>query len=172
MAVIMPEDFPITEQNFRDTLSYYPTGVSAVCAVWNNAPVGMTIGSFFSISLDPPLVGLCVRQGSSTWPKIAEAGVFAVNVLANDQRVISDALAAPGDDKFTDIAWRSGVTGSPLVDGSLAHVECVIDQSLPVGDHWIVVGRVVNLDTHPEAEHKVEPMLFYRRTYGTFEERS
>ncbi|MFA7477954.1 MAG: flavin reductase family protein [Acidimicrobiia bacterium] len=168
----MPEEFQITEQNFRDTLSYYPTGVSAVCALWDNQPVGMTIGSFFSISLDPPLVGLSVRQGSGTWPKIAEAGVFAVNVLAENQRHIAAALAASGDDKFGDIGWHSGVTGSPLVEGSLAHVECVIDQTLPVGDHWIVVGRVVNLDTHPEADHKVEPMLFYRRGYGTFEERS
>lgn len=156
---------PIDPQAFRKVLGHFPTGVTVVTAAPDGRPEGMTIGSFFSISLDPPLVGFCADKRSSSWPRMDPAGVFAVNVLADDQADLSGHFAGRADDKFAGIGWRRGVTGSPILDGIVAHVDCRLEQSIESGDHWIVVGRVVELEIDREAR----PLLFFQGGYGRFE---
>jgi len=163
--VTAPDDAPIDPLDFRRVLGHFPTGVTVVTAAPDGEPQGMTVGSFFSISLDPPLVGLCADKRSTSWPKIDPAGVFAVNVLADDQADLSTHFAGKGDDKFEGIDWRPGVTGSPVLADAIGHIDCRTEQSIDAGDHWIVVGRVLELDIDREAR----PLLFFQGGYGRFE---
>lgn len=161
-----PQPAPIDPADFRRVLGHFPTGVTVVAAAPQDQPHGMTVGSFFSISLDPPLVGLCVGKGSSSWPDIAPAGCFAVNVLGDDQAEISNRFArSDASARFDDVAWHPGATGSPVLDDALAHVDCVTEQVVEAGDHWIVIGRVVELDVDREGA----PLLFFKGRYGSFD---
>ncbi|HSL59632.1 MAG TPA: flavin reductase family protein [Acidimicrobiales bacterium] len=159
------DDAPIDPLDFRRVLGHFPTGVTVVTAAPDGEPQGMTVGSFFSISLDPPLVGLCADKRSTSWPRIDPAGVFAVNVLADDQAHLSSHFASKADDKFEGIEWRPGVTGSPILAGVVGHIDCRTEQSIDAGDHWIVVGRVVELDV----DRETRPLLFFQGGYGRFE---
>lgn len=163
---------PIDPLDFRNVLSHWPTGVSVVTAAPGGDPAGMTIGSFFSVSLDPPLVGLCAGMGSTSWPNIEPAGCFAVNILGADQAELSNHFASAAADKFDNIPWRPGVTGSPIIEGVIAHIDCVTEYTFAAGDHWIVVGRVVELQIDRPDQDGPEPLVFFRRNYGTFEERT
>ena len=151
---------------FRNVLSHFPTGVTVVAAVDGDRPVGLAVGSFFSVSLEPPLVGFCVMTTSSTWPVIEQCGRFGISVLAGEQTEICGRLATKDPDKFAGLDWTPApVTGSPLIDGAVSHFDCTLEQQHPAGDHWIVVGRVAHLVLH---RHDSEPMIFCRGTYGRF----
>lgn len=152
--------------DFRRVLGHLPTGVTVVTAAPDGHPAGMTIGSFFSVSLDPPLVGFCAGKGSTSWPLIEPAGVFAVNVLGADQAGVSNHFASSAADRFEEVPWRAGdATGSPVLDGVIAHIECRTDQIVEAGDHWIVVGLVLDLAVDQEGS----PLVFLGGSYGTFE---
>ena len=135
-----------------------------MASIADGEPVGLTVGSFFSVSLDPPLVGLCVGVGSTSWPVIDRTGHFGVSVLADDQVHVCGALATKEPDKFDALAWSPGpATGAPLIDAALAHIECDIDTRHPAGDHWIVVGRVRHLTVH---RNDAGPLSFWRGGFG------
>ncbi|MBK5221312.1 MAG: flavin reductase [Acidimicrobiia bacterium] len=153
-------------------MSHFPTGVTVVTGAPEGRPAGMTIGSFFSVSLDPPLVGLCAGKGSTSWPLIEPAGCFTVNFLGADQANLSDHFASSAADKFDGIGYRAGITGSPILDGAVAHIDCETDRIVDAGDHHIVIGRVVELGVDRDDGADGEPLLFFRRTYGTFAARS
>lgn len=159
------ENTPIDPLDFRRVLGHFPTGVTVVAAAPDGQAHGMTVGSFFSISLDPPLVGLCVGKGSSSWPDIEPAGRFAVSVLGADQSDLSNRFARSGEDRFDGVAWHAGTTGSPVLDDALAHIDCVTEQVVEAGDHWIVIGRVVELAVHRDGT----PLLFFQGRYGSFD---
>jgi 3-hydroxy-9,10-secoandrosta-1,3,5(10)-triene-9,17-dione monooxygenase reductase component len=149
---------------FRSVMGHYPTGVTVVAALEDGHPVGLAIGSFFSVSLDPPLVGFCVARTSSSWPRIEAAGVFGISVLAEDQQETSGRFASKVEDKFEGETWRpSDATGSPTIAGALAHIDCSLHSVLDAGDHVIVLGRVLALDVHRD---DVGPLLFFRGGYG------
>jgi flavin reductase (DIM6/NTAB) family NADH-FMN oxidoreductase RutF len=135
-----------------------------VTAASSTGPVGMSVGSFTSVSLDPPLVGFLPGKNSSSWPGIAEAGAFAVNLLASDQEELSRVFASKAEDKFQGLGWKPGATGSPLLEGVLARIECSIESISEAGDHWWVMGRVLEL----EVLHEGVPLVFYRGGYGRF----
>jgi 3-hydroxy-9,10-secoandrosta-1,3,5(10)-triene-9,17-dione monooxygenase reductase component len=148
---------------FRQVLGHFPTGVTVVTATTGDGPVGLAVGSFFSVSLDPPLVAFCAAKTSASYPKIEAAGHFVVNVLAEDQEDISRVFASKGIDKFAGIGYRpSPGGGAPVLSGVLAWVDCEIDAVHEAGDHWIVVGRVLDL----EVVHEGGPLIFYRGGYG------
>jgi 3-hydroxy-9,10-secoandrosta-1,3,5(10)-triene-9,17-dione monooxygenase reductase component len=149
----------------RRAFGNFPTGVTVVTAAPEGVPQGMTVGSFFSVSLDPPLVGLCADKSSSSWPKIAPADAFAVNFLAADQVEVSNRFASGVEDKFEGMSWRPAGTGSPLLDDVIGWVDCVTEQTVDSGDHWIVIGRVVGI----EVERETLPLVFFRGGYGTFD---
>lgn len=159
----MPEFDPMV---FRRTLGSYPTGVTIITADHPDGPVGLAVGTFTSVSLDPPLIAFLPDKGSSSFPKIQEAGSFCANILAADQLDVCKTFAARGTDKYASIGWHAGVTGSPILDGALAWIDCDIDRIDEAGDHWFVVGRVRELLV---ARDDVGPLLFFRGAYGDFE---
>ena len=157
-------EIEIDPQLFRRVMGHYPTGVTVVAALEGDHPVGLAIGSFFSVSLDPPLVGFCVARTSSSWPRIEAVGRFGVTVLAEDQQATSGRFASKVEDKFEGETWvPAPVTGSPLIQGGLEHIDCTLHSVLDGGDHVIVLGRVQYLDVHRD---DVGPLLFFRGGYG------
>ncbi|MBT8241797.1 MAG: flavin reductase family protein [Acidimicrobiia bacterium] len=155
----------IEPQEFRRVLGSFPTGVTVVTADGPAGPVGVAIGSFASISLDPPLVGFFLGNQSSTNQRLRDAGSFCVNVLTHGQLELCAAMASKADDRFE--GWErtpSPVTGSPVFAGIRAYIDCRLDDIIPVGDHDLFVGRVVALDTVDDAE----PMVFHAGRYGSF----
>jgi len=158
----------IDPREFRTVLGHFPTGVTVVAAADERGAHGLAVGSFFSISLDPPLVGFCVTGGSTSWAAIQPIGSFAVNVLSEHQSELSNLFASRSDDKFATVAWHpSPVTGSPFIDDAVAHIDCVLDTVHPGGDHLIVVGRVRTIQLHRE-DHG--PLLFFKGGYGRHQE--
>lgn len=156
--------FEIDPGLFRQVLGQFPTGVTVVASIENGDPVGLTVGSFFSVSLEPALVGFCVGTGSTSWPLIERSGVFAVSVLADDHVDVCRTLATKEPNKFAKLAWSPGpVTEAPLIDGALAHIECTLETRHAAGDHWIVVGRVHRLTAE---RNDIGPLLFWRGGYG------
>jgi len=150
---------------FRQVLGHFCTGVVIIAGQHEGSPVGLTVQSFTSLSLDPPLVSFAVGRGSSTWPKLREAGSFSANILAEDQEALCRAFAASGIDKFDGVGWRPGVTSSPILDDVIGYVECRIDAEHDAGDHILVIGHVLELDI----VRKGKPLLFYRGGFGRFE---
>jgi 3-hydroxy-9,10-secoandrosta-1,3,5(10)-triene-9,17-dione monooxygenase reductase component len=152
---------------FRQVLARFATGVVVVTGATEDGPAGLTCQSFSSLSLDPPLVLLSTARSSTTWPRIAATGRFAVNVLAADQQEVSTRFAISGRDKFAGQSWRPGVLGNPLLDGAIAHVECDIVAVHDGGDHEIVVGRVRALEA-PGLDAG-SPLVYYRSGYHALE---
>lgn len=160
MAAIEPMDF-------RRTLGSYPTGVVIVTGVDADGPVGLAIGTFTSVSLDPPLVGFLPDKGSTSWPLIRASGSFCVNVLAADQLDVCGAFATRGGDKYASCTWRPAATGAPVLDGVLAWIDCRIEAVEEAGDHWFVTGRIEDMAVERD---DVGPLLFFRGGYGEFKE--
>lgn len=160
----------ISPEKFRSVLGIYPTGVTVVTAVdATGEPIGMTVGSFTSVSLDPPLVAFLPTKTSSSWAKLRESGArFCVNVLRDDQEDVCRAVAARKEHKFEGIGWRESPEGNPIVDGAVAWIDCTTDAILDGGDHEIVVGRVLHLEEGAAGN----PLLFFRGGYGSFTSRS
>lgn len=154
---------PDGSKAFRNILGHYPTGVCAVTAADDKgAPVGMIIGSFTSVSLEPRLVGFLPARSSSTWSKIEAAGKFCINVLGDSQHGVCASLSRKGDDKFADIEYGLSELGSPIIDGTLAWIDCELDAVHDAGDHVFVLGRVHSLDLHAEGN----PMIFHKGGYS------
>jgi flavin reductase (DIM6/NTAB) family NADH-FMN oxidoreductase RutF len=149
---------------FRQVLGHFPTGVTVVTATGADGPVGLAVGSFASVSLDPPLVAFFPAKNSSSWPRIEAAGAFCVNILAEDQEDVCRRFAMKGDDKFVGLGWKPAPSGAPLLDGVLAWIDCSIDSVTDAGDHHCVMGRVRELDV----AHDGAPLLFFRGGYGRF----
>lgn len=162
-------EMQIEAATFREVLGHYPTGVCIITAMGaedgpaKGGPVGMVVGSFSSVSLDPPLVGFFPDKRSQSWPLIAEAGHFCVNVLASDQVALCRQIASPGD-KFAGVEYKVSAHGLPILEGAMASIECRLDQVIEAGDHFLVLGRVLGLEAHRDTD----PMLFFRGKYGGF----
>ena len=155
---------PFDSGEFRRVLGHFPTGVTVVTGAEDGSPVGLAIGSFGSVSLDPPLVMFCPGKSSNSWPVIEASGSFCVNVLADDQAAVSSLFAGRDPDKFAGVAWSTRVTGSPVLEDCLAWIDCTIETVHEGGDHWIVVGRVLDLGVdRPE----VGPLIFFKGGYGS-----
>lgn len=152
---------------FRRVLGCVPTGVTVVTAMDDDTPVAMVIGSFGSVSLDPPLVEFMPGTASNTWPLIEQAGTFGVNVMGADQLDVCNGFFTKQVDPFEAHSWEpSAVTGSPRLAGCAAWIDCSIDQVVEAGDHYIVIGRVLELDGDPDRD----PLVFHHGAYGSFRE--
>jgi flavin reductase (DIM6/NTAB) family NADH-FMN oxidoreductase RutF len=153
--VIGPEDF-------RRVLGHFATGVTIVTTSDAEArPSGLTVSAFASLSLDPPLVLVCVDHKSQTYPALLERGRFAINVLATHQEAVSRRFASTRLDKFDGVAHRLSPLGLPLLDDALAQLECVTVATHVEGDHTVFVGRVERATVGAG-----EPLLYYRGQYG------
>lgn len=155
-------DAKFDDARFRQVLGHFPTGVCVVAGEHEGAPVGLAIGSFFSVSLHPPLVGFCAGKGSSTWPKLREAGRFCVNVLGDHQEEISRVFASKEVDKFAGIGWDRSPLGSPRIADALAWIDCEIQAVHDAGDHEIAIGAVHDL----AVTHEGRPLVFFRGGYA------
>lgn len=149
-------------QVYRDVLGRFCTGVVVVTALDENEhPVGLTVGSFSSVSMEPALVAFFVDHNSTTFPKVREYGHFCANILSADQHDLGRAFARRGADKFAGVEWTSAATGSPRLAGAHAWIDCVVDDVRAVGDHDLVVGRIAELGASDERD----PLLFYSSTF-------
>jgi flavin reductase (DIM6/NTAB) family NADH-FMN oxidoreductase RutF len=149
---------------FRQVLGNYPTGVTIVSAD-DDGPCAMVIGSFGSVSLDPPLVQFMPAKDSKSWERIRRSGSYCVNVLSVEQLGMCNSFFGDGD-PFDAIEWHPGVTGSPVIEGCLAYIDCEIESAVDGGDHDIVLGRVVDLGV---GSADGSPLLFFQGGYGTFQ---
>ncbi len=154
-------------KHFRQVLGHFPTGVTIVTGMAGTQPAGFTIGSFTSVSLDPPLVGFLPQVDSDTWEAMAGAGKFCVNVLRDSQGDLCwrFAKSGVGDGRFDETAWTMSPNGSPVLDGVGAWMDCDVEAVETFGDHYFVVGRVLDLFHAPDAH---TPLVFYRGALGGF----
>jgi flavin reductase (DIM6/NTAB) family NADH-FMN oxidoreductase RutF/DNA-binding IclR family transcriptional regulator len=155
----------IDRGHYRRVLGQYPTGVSVVTAITPSGdPVGMTVGTFTSVSVDPPLVAFLPMKESRAFASIVEAGRFAVNVLAGDQVELCRRFASRGGDKFDSVEWRLSPLGSPVLADAPAWIDCRLESVFELGDHAMVVGAVSELDV----ERSVAPLMYFQGGYGRF----
>jgi 3-hydroxy-9,10-secoandrosta-1,3,5(10)-triene-9,17-dione monooxygenase reductase component len=147
---------------FRRVLGAFPTGVTVVTAPTPRGPVGLSVGSFTSVSLDPPLVGFLPAVSSVSWPRIAEGGRFCVNVLSERQEDVARLFATPGAARFDGMAWTAApYSGAPVLDGVLAWIDCDVAGVSDAGDHHFVLGEVRALGTRGAGN----PLVFFRGDY-------
>lgn len=155
----------IDAQHFRTVLGHFPTGVAVITGIdTDGKPAGMAVGSFSSVSLDPPLVAFMPDKSSTSWPKLQPSGSFCVNILGAEQEEVCRTFAMRGGDKFAELAWHPAGSGSPVLDGVLAWIDCDVDVVHEAGDHYIVIGKVRELDIHTPAL----PLVFFQGGYGRF----
>ncbi|MFG2140057.1 flavin reductase family protein [Streptomyces sp. NPDC048650] len=148
---------------FRDTVGRFASGITVVATLGDDGePAGLACQSFASLSLDPPLVMLCVGKSSTSWPRIEAAGRFAVSILAEEQQDVCAALGRPGPDKFATVDWRPSAHGTVHIAGALATVDCVPEAVHEAGDHLVVTARVREL----AARDGGSPLLYFRGAYA------
>lgn len=150
----------ISQADFRHVMGHYATGVTVVTTLdESGTPHGLTVNSFSSLSLDPPLVLWSLRGNSASLPVFREAKHFAINILSSQQEQVSRDFAKPID-RFAAVEWDEGLERLPLIRDSLGWVECTLHSELPGGDHSLFVGRVLRARATPKA-----PLLYWRGAY-------
>ena len=149
---------------YREVMGNYPTGVVVASAMINGAPLGMVVGTFNSVSLEPPLVSFMPMRTSSTYAKLRRAERVCVSVLAHDQMDVCRTLATKDPEKFEKVSWKLSPMGAPMIDGALAYVEGQIAEEVEAGDHYITIISVDALETHRSST----PLLFFQGGYGGF----
>jgi flavin reductase (DIM6/NTAB) family NADH-FMN oxidoreductase RutF len=151
----------VSKDEFRRALGHFPSGVTVVTSKCEDGVLrGITVSAFSSLSLDPPLVLICIDKRASLHDHLKEGGHFAVNILAEDQELISRRFASKEVDRFEGLGYREGGTGAPLISGALASMECRIVHSYPGGDHTIVVGEVLATEVGAGG-----PLAYFRGGY-------
>lgn len=156
---------PIDPALFRETLGHYPTGVAVVTVVGDDGnPDGMVVGTFSSVSLDPPLVAFFPATTSGSFARLRTAKTFCVNVLASDQEALCRRIATVGEGKFDGVPWARAPLGSPILEGAVSWIECTFEEIREAGDHYIVLGRVHDLGV----VRSTLPLLFFQGGYGRF----
>ncbi len=148
MTMMSPDD----TKALRRALGTFATGVTIVTAMAKDGtPVGFTANSFTSVSLEPPLLLVCLAHTAASYGVFREAESFAVNVLEAGQEEMAKRFASRGADKFAGCAWTPGRLGAPLIDGSLSRFDCAMHQRVAAGDHDVLMGRVVGFSLHEGA---------------------
>ena len=152
---------PIDDAQFKLAMSHFASGVTVVTTEHDGTPYGLTVASFASLSLHPPLVLISIEKTVKSHDAIAGAGKFGVSVLRSDQAEVSGRFASKKiEDKFAGVDVRRGELGVPLLDGAICTLECRITDQLPGGDHTIFVGEVVDAQTSDGA-----PLVYFRSGY-------
>ena len=150
----------IDDAQFKHALSHFASGVTIVTTEHGGTDYGLTVASFASLSLSPPLVLVCISKSSSSHEPIVESGKFGVSILGSDQESVSGRFASRGGDKFAGLDVRRGTLGVPLVGNALATLECRVKDQVVGGDHSIFIGEVVDTQTREGA-----PLLYFRAAY-------
>jgi flavin reductase (DIM6/NTAB) family NADH-FMN oxidoreductase RutF len=160
------QEGPFASAELRRVFGAFPTGVTAIAALVDGAPAGLAANSFTSVSLDPPLLSVCVAHTSTTWPVLADRARLGVTVLGAEQEAACAQLAARTGDRFAGLDWHATDDGAVLLDGGSAWFDCSIEQHVRAGDHDIVLLRIHALD----ADHSVPPLVFHASRFRRLEE--
>jgi flavin reductase (DIM6/NTAB) family NADH-FMN oxidoreductase RutF len=152
----------IDPRELRSAFGSFATGVTVVTSLAaDGSLLGITVNSFSSVSLDPPLVSFSVDRGAFSLAAFQAAGCFAINVLSTDQEDISNRFAKASDDKWADVTFDTWETGCPILPGTLASFDCRTWQTYDGGDHVIFVGEVAQMSLNSD----LDPLLFFRGRY-------
>ncbi|NBF06830.1 flavin reductase [Pseudomonas sp. Fl5BN2] len=149
--------------SFREALGYYASGITVITSHIDGEPIGFTCQSFYSVSMNPPLVSFSVMSSSASYPKIRQAGRFVVNILSGEQVNISNQFARKGTDKWHGVEWQESPLGNPIIVGSLHWLDCEIHVEHAAGDHLIVIGEVKALKLQEAAA--TQPLLYFKGQY-------
>jgi flavin reductase (DIM6/NTAB) family NADH-FMN oxidoreductase RutF len=147
--------------DLRRAFACFPTGVTAICALIDGQPVGMAASSFAPVSIEPPLVSICMQNSSNTWRKLAPLSRLGLSFLSAEHEIASRQLAAKTDNRFAGIDWQSSGSGAVFIAGASAWLECSIHQRIPAGDHEIVLLQIETF----RAEPNVSPLVFHASRY-------
>lgn len=148
---------------FREALGHYASGITVITSYVDGELLGFTCQSFYSVSTNPPLVSFSVMSSSASYPKIRQAGRFAVNILSEEQAGISNQFAKRGTAKWHGVEWRESPLGNLIIEGSLHWLDCEIYAEHAAGDHLIVIGEVKALDLQETAA--TQPLLYFKGQY-------
>ncbi|MEO3792459.1 flavin reductase family protein [Nonomuraea sp. B10E15] len=154
----------IDSARLRRALGHYPTGVVVVAALADGEPHGFTVNSFTSVSLDPPIVSFCAAHTSTTWPYIRAAGAFTISMLSAGQERVCQSFSKKGADRFSGVGWTVNGSGHPAITGAVAWIDCMLDSCHLVGDHELILARVIDLTTNDAAGD--DPLVFHRGRLG------
>ena len=149
--------------HLREALGHYASGITVITSLVDDEPVGFTCQSFYSVSMNPPLVSFSVMTCSGSYPKIRQAGRFVVNILSDEQVEISNQFARRGSDKWQGIEWHESPLGNPVIAGSMHWLDCEIYAEHAAGDHLIVIGEVKALGQ--QKAMAAQPLLYFKGQY-------
>jgi flavin reductase (DIM6/NTAB) family NADH-FMN oxidoreductase RutF len=153
----------VNDQDFKEALKLWASGVTVVTSQTEKHGLkGMTATSFSSVSLDPPQVLVCINQTADTGDAVLEGKSFAVNILTAEQQEVSNQFAggASQEERFANVNWHQGETGSPMLDDALVSIECTVVQQVLAGSHWVVIGEVQAVECRSG-----DPLLYYNSGY-------
>jgi flavin reductase (DIM6/NTAB) family NADH-FMN oxidoreductase RutF len=153
----------VDSEQFRNGLSSWASGVTVVTATGPTRIAGITASAFSSVSMEPPLVLVCVAKSSGAHDELCQAPGFAVHVLGREQEELSNRFATAGIDKFDGVDFAAGPFDAPLLEVGAARLVCEHHSAPDAGDHTILIGRVVDVETGLQS-----PLLYHSRSYGSF----
>jgi flavin reductase (DIM6/NTAB) family NADH-FMN oxidoreductase RutF len=158
---VVPESEPIDPWLYRRTCAQFTTGITVVTTLDGDGhPHGMTVNSFSSVSLDPPLVLVSIDLRNAILGHFISSSWFAINILAEHQEDLSRRFSSSSENRFLGLAWHPGVSGVPLLDGVLAHLECSVVRTFEAGDHTLLIGEV-----RRAAHGEGRPLVFFDSGY-------
>jgi len=154
----------INNQEFKDALKLWASGISVVTANSSKGEQGMTATSFASVSMDPPQILVCINETAETGAAILESKKFAVNILTTDQEQVSNQFAGGSsmEERFANTAWYEGELGQPVFENCLASLECTVVQQVKAGTHWVIIGEIQSTQCN-----EGEPLLYFNSAYRT-----
>ncbi|WP_067696197.1 flavin reductase family protein [Nocardia jejuensis] len=150
--------------DLRKTFGHFPSGVVAVCAQIGGKPHGLVVSTFVPVSLDPPLVSICVQYSSETWPRLEQASLIGLSLLGSEQEEAARNLSSRSGDRFRNVDLHTGDGNAAFIGGASAWLEASVYEQVPAGDHAVVLLRVHRLSTHPDTE----PLVFHRSAFRAF----
>ncbi|SFF39648.1 NADH-FMN oxidoreductase RutF, flavin reductase (DIM6/NTAB) family [Actinacidiphila alni] len=163
---VRPAQQLLSPTELRRVFGAFPSGVTAIAALVDGRPVGLAASSFTSVSLDPPLLSVCVAHTSTTWPLLAGRARLGVTVLGAEQERACAQLASRGSDRFAGLDWHATEDGAVVLDGAGAWFDTSVERRIPAGDHDIVLLRIHGLD----ADHSVPPLVFHASRFRRLEQ--
>lgn len=155
--MVVPPKGQLSAHELRAAFAYFPSGIIAVAAMVDGAPVGLAASSFTSVSLQPPLVSVCLAHTSTTWPHLRSASRIGLSILSENHDRMARTLAAKGTDRFSEIDWTSTEEGAVFVHGACLWLDTSVEREIEAGDHDIALLRVRAMWSFPE----VEPLVFH-----------
>lgn len=161
----------IDSPSLRYALGRFASGITVITGMVDDIPTGFTCQSFYSVSLNPPLVSFCVMKTSKSWPGIRLSGRFTVNVLAEEQQAVSDAFAKSGSDKWKHVDWATYPSGKAIITETLMWLDCSLYSEHELGDHFLVIGKVEEMSP-VDWDRQRNPLIYFGGQYRQLQSHS